>query len=116
MLQDLENTLGSWDMYGQDDKQRYNSLQVIVPFSHSIMPGLRLALLLHEQLCRQHAESPAPHSSPKYRVARLFIRASAGQLNSGSGPVAACPAPFSSLRVPPEGAHMYHSGKLLKAS
>ena len=26
--QDLENTVGSWDMYGQDDKARYNSLQV----------------------------------------------------------------------------------------
>lgn len=26
--QDLENTIGSWDMYGQEDKNRYNSLQV----------------------------------------------------------------------------------------
>lgn len=26
-LQDLENTIGSWDMYGQEDKNRYNSLQ-----------------------------------------------------------------------------------------
>lgn len=27
-LQDLENTVGSWDMYGQDTKDRYNGLQV----------------------------------------------------------------------------------------
>ena len=26
-LQDLENTIGSWDMYGQDEKNRYNGLQ-----------------------------------------------------------------------------------------
>ena len=26
-LNDLENTIGSWDMYGQEDKNRYNSLQ-----------------------------------------------------------------------------------------
>ncbi len=26
-LQDLENTVGSWDMYGQDAKARYNGLQ-----------------------------------------------------------------------------------------
>jgi photosystem I subunit VI len=26
-LNDLENTIGSWDMYGQDSTQRYNSLQ-----------------------------------------------------------------------------------------
>jgi len=26
-MQDLENTIGSWDMYGQEDKSRYNSLQ-----------------------------------------------------------------------------------------
>lgn len=26
-VQDLENTIGSWDMYGQDSKDRYNSLQ-----------------------------------------------------------------------------------------
>jgi hypothetical protein len=26
--QDLENTIGSWDMYGQEDKNRYNGLQV----------------------------------------------------------------------------------------
>lgn len=25
--QDLENTVGSWDMYGQEDKSRYNGLQ-----------------------------------------------------------------------------------------
>jgi hypothetical protein len=23
-LSDLENTVGSWDMYGQDDQKRYN--------------------------------------------------------------------------------------------
>ena len=27
LLQDLENTIGSWDLYGQEDKNRYNSLQ-----------------------------------------------------------------------------------------
>ena len=27
-LQDLENTIGSWDMYGQEAPARYNSLQV----------------------------------------------------------------------------------------
>ena len=27
-LQDLENTAGSWDMYGQEETSRYNSLQV----------------------------------------------------------------------------------------
>ncbi|KAL4440732.1 hypothetical protein ABPG77_000441 [Micractinium sp. CCAP 211/92] len=26
-LNDLENTIGSWDMYGQEDKNRYNGLQ-----------------------------------------------------------------------------------------
>nr|6ZZX_H Chain H, Photosystem I reaction center subunit VI-chloroplastic-like [Chlorella ohadii]6ZZY_H Chain H, Photosystem I reaction center subunit VI-chloroplastic-like [Chlorella ohadii] len=26
-LKDLENTVGSWDMYGQEDKSRYNGLQ-----------------------------------------------------------------------------------------
>jgi len=26
-LQDLENTIGSWDMYGQEDQKRYNGLQ-----------------------------------------------------------------------------------------
>ncbi|KAL4551164.1 hypothetical protein Ndes2526B_g05470 [Nannochloris sp. 'desiccata'] len=26
-LSDLENTIGSWDMYGQDEKRRYNGLQ-----------------------------------------------------------------------------------------
>mmetsp|Transcript_14496 Transcript_14496/g.31511 ORF Transcript_14496/g.31511 Transcript_14496/m.31511 type:complete len:134 (+) Transcript_14496:70-471(+) len=26
-LQDLENTTGSWDMYGQDDKKRYPQMQ-----------------------------------------------------------------------------------------
>jgi photosystem I subunit 6 len=26
-LSDLENTVGSWDMYGQDDSKRYNGLQ-----------------------------------------------------------------------------------------
>lgn len=26
-LSDLENTVGSWDMYGQDDQKRYNGLQ-----------------------------------------------------------------------------------------
>jgi len=26
-LNDLENTLGSWDMYGQDDEKRYPSMQ-----------------------------------------------------------------------------------------
>lgn len=26
-LQDLENTLGSWDMYGQEEKKRYPDLQ-----------------------------------------------------------------------------------------
>jgi photosystem I subunit 6 len=26
-MQDLENTIGSWDMYGQDEKTRYNGLQ-----------------------------------------------------------------------------------------
>lgn len=25
--QDLENTVGSWDMYGQEEKSRYNGLQ-----------------------------------------------------------------------------------------
>jgi photosystem I subunit VI len=27
LLQDLENTIGSWDMYGMDEKKRYNGLQ-----------------------------------------------------------------------------------------
>lgn len=27
LVQDLENTLGSWDMYGKDEKNRYNGLQ-----------------------------------------------------------------------------------------
>lgn len=26
-LQDIDNTIGSWDMYGQEDKARYNGLQ-----------------------------------------------------------------------------------------
>lgn len=26
-LSDLENTVGSWDMYGQEDEKRYNGLQ-----------------------------------------------------------------------------------------
>lgn len=26
-MQDLENTIGSWDLYGQDEKNRYNGLQ-----------------------------------------------------------------------------------------
>lgn len=26
-LQDLENTTGAWDMYGQDDSKRYPSMQ-----------------------------------------------------------------------------------------
>eukprot|EP00887_Chlorella_sp_A99_P002891 scaffold6.g2891.t1 len=26
-LNDLENTIGSWDLYGQEDKNRYNGLQ-----------------------------------------------------------------------------------------
>lgn len=26
-LSDLENTVGSWDMYGQEDQKRYNGLQ-----------------------------------------------------------------------------------------
>ena len=26
-LSDLENTVGSWEMYGQDDSKRYNGLQ-----------------------------------------------------------------------------------------
>lgn len=26
-MQDLENTIGSWDMYGKEDKARYNGLQ-----------------------------------------------------------------------------------------
>ncbi len=26
-LQDLENTTGSWDMYGQDDAKRYPAMQ-----------------------------------------------------------------------------------------
>jgi hypothetical protein len=29
--QDLENTTGAWDMYGQDSDKRYNALQVILP-------------------------------------------------------------------------------------
>ena len=27
VMQDLENTVGSWDMYGQEDEKRYNGLQ-----------------------------------------------------------------------------------------
>ena len=27
MLQDLENTAGSWDLYGQEDRKRYPDLQ-----------------------------------------------------------------------------------------
>eukprot|EP00877_Chromochloris_zofingiensis_P007633 jgi/Chrzof1/3122/Cz12g12230.t1_PSAH[v5.2] len=27
LLQDLENTTGAWDMYGQDNPKRYNPLQ-----------------------------------------------------------------------------------------
>ena len=46
-VQDLENTLGSWDMYGQEDKNRYNGLQVLLgAWQAQLVEGGRKQLLV----------------------------------------------------------------------
>jgi hypothetical protein len=52
-LQDLENTIGSWDMYGKEDKDRYPNLQVRpLPFCLNISSRQQHAQRLHPKQAR----------------------------------------------------------------
>ncbi len=73
--QDLEDTVGSWDMYGSDvDKQRYNGLQSEF-FSRATQPLSRRSSLLaftaggmyRGGLCtHSHPHNSFPHTSPSH--------------------------------------------------